>query len=274
MNDQAMKTFLLSLLLVPAFSAFASPKQSAPKVKTPAPTTSPALIAPPIPSPPAQAAPPVQPIQPAPPPAIPSPIAPGLVPAPPPPAPPPPSSSPSDEDGLLPAPKLDHFAALWEKSLFTSHELPAPEAEAPAGPIFTESLTLMGMYEINNQVRAVLQDKTTSLMTEAGIGSDNEEGIRIVQINPGPSQEKTRIQLKKGNQTGWVTFSDAPAAPVQQMNAGGANQPGGAKPTFVQPNQAPAAPMQVPVSPPQAPQPSSGFKPPPASGGAPMPPGI
>lgn len=129
-------------------------------------------------------------------------------------------------------PKLDHFAPLWERSIFTTKDLPAPEA--PGGSNFADNLSLSGVYEIDGAVVAVLVDRTTSQVMEARIGSENEMGIKIRQVTPGASVDRTRIQLQKGDQAGWVTFADPlasqPAEVVQkaviptQKSVGGASQ--------------------------------------------------
>jgi len=132
-------------------------------------------------------------------------------------------------------PKPDHFAPLWERSIFTTKDLPAPEA--PGGPNFADNLSLSGVYEIDGGVVAVLVDRTTSQVTEARIGSENEMGIKIRQITPGASLDKTRIQLQKGDQAGWVTFADL---------ASGAAQPAEVVQRAVIPAQSPAAVSPVP----------------------------
>lgn len=111
-----------------------------------------------------------------------------------------------NDDAPVPFPKLEHFAALWERSIFTTRDLPSPDA--PSGPNFAENLSLSGIYEIDGAVVAVLVDRTTSQVMEAHIGSENEQGIKIRSVTPGASVDKTRIQLQKGDQAGWVTFGD------------------------------------------------------------------
>ncbi len=119
----------------------------------------------------------------------------------------------------VPFPPLNHFAKLWERSIFTTRDLPSPDA--PAGPGFTEQLSLAGIYEVDGAVVAVLVDRTTSLISEARIGSENEMGIKIRKVAPGSTMDKTRIQLQKGDQAGWVSFSemvDAPPSPAPAAN--------------------------------------------------------
>ncbi len=109
-------------------------------------------------------------------------------------------------------PELGHYEPLWKKSLFTTRDLPSPDA--PAGPIFTDSLSLSGVYEVDGEVVAVLVDRTTSTFSEARLNVENEAGIKIRKITPGASMDKTRVQLQKGDQAGWVTFSDLPSGPA------------------------------------------------------------
>jgi hypothetical protein len=103
-------------------------------------------------------------------------------------------------------PKLEKFEQLWKHSIFTTKDLPAPED--PGAPNFADNLSLSGVYEIDGGVVAVLVDRTTSQVTEARIGSENEMGIKVRQVTPGASVDKTRIQLQKGDKTGWVGFGD------------------------------------------------------------------
>ncbi len=136
----------------------------------------------------------------------------------------------------MPFPKLEHFAALWERSIFTTKDLPSPDA--PAGPNFADNLSLSGIYEIDGGVVAVLVDRTTSQVMEARIGSENEMGIKIRKVTPGESVEKTRIQLQKGDQAGWVSFADPSAA-----------QPAEVIQRAVIPTQAPSASATPPIPP-------------------------
>lgn len=118
------------------------------------------------------------------------------------------------QDAPVPFPELKHFSPLWERSIFTTRDLPSPDA--PTGPIFTDSLSLAGVYEVDGAVVAVIVDKTNSLISEARIGSENENGIKIRKVTPGATMDKTRVQLQKGDQAGWISFSDLPmgAAPA------------------------------------------------------------
>jgi len=116
------------------------------------------------------------------------------------------------EEPPVPFPELLHYAALWERSLFTTRDLPSPDA--PAGPIFTDSLSLAGVYEVDGQVVAVLVDRTTSLISEARIGAENENGVKIRKVTPGATMDKTRVQLQKGDVAGWVGFTEMSAAPA------------------------------------------------------------
>lgn len=125
-------------------------------------------------------------------------------------------------------PKLERFEPLWKRSIFTTKDLPSPDA--PTGPNFADNLSLSGIYEIDGAVVAVLVDRVTSQVMEARIGSENEMGIKIRQVTPGASVDKTRIQLQRGDQAGWVSFADPAAA-----------QPSEVVQRAVIPTQAPAA---------------------------------
>lgn len=116
------------------------------------------------------------------------------------------------EDAPAPVefPKLEKFETLWKRSIFTTKDLPSPDA--PTGPNFADNLSLSGIYEIDGGVVAVLVDRVTSQVMEARIGSENEMGIKIRQVTPGATVDKSRIQLQKGDQAGWVSFADPAAA--------------------------------------------------------------
>jgi hypothetical protein len=113
----------------------------------------------------------------------------------------------------VPFPKLEQFAALWERSIFTTKDLPSPDA--PTGPNFADNLSLRGTYEIDGGIVAVLVDRITSQVIEARIGSENEMGIKIRAVKPGATDDKTRIQLQKGDQAGWVSLDDPAAQPAE-----------------------------------------------------------
>ncbi|MDZ4403820.1 hypothetical protein [Prosthecobacter sp.] len=168
----------------------------------------------------------------------------------------------------MPFPKLEHFAALWERSIFTTKDLPSPDA--PAGPNFADNLSLSGIYEIDGGVVAVLVDRTTSQVMEARIGSENEMGIKIRKVTPGETVDKTRIQLQKGDQAGWVSFADPSAsqpAEVIQRAVIPTQAPGKAASTAAAPNPilpqrrtlntAPALPNNPLLPPPSMPIPTT-----------------
>jgi hypothetical protein len=121
------------------------------------------------------------------------------------------------DDTPVPFPKLEHFAALWERSIFTTKDLPSPDA--PTGPNFADNYNISGTYEFDGAVTFVLVDKTTSQFMEARIGSENEFGIKVRAVKPGETVDKTRIQLQKGDQAGWVSFADLAAAPPVEVRS-------------------------------------------------------
>lgn len=112
-------------------------------------------------------------------------------------------------------PKLDHFEPLWKRSIFTTKDLPSPDV--PTGPNFADNLTLLGTYEIDGALVAVLSDRVTSQVTEARIGSENELGIKVRKVVPGETMDKLRIQLQKGDQAGWVGLADQSANPPAEV---------------------------------------------------------
>lgn len=119
------------------------------------------------------------------------------------------------EDSPVSFPALEHYEKLWKESLFTTREL--PPVDAVAGPSFTDQLSLTGLYEVDGAVVAVIVDRSTSQILEARIGSDNEAGMRVRKVNPGATIEKTRVQLQKGDQAGWITFAETPALPTEPV---------------------------------------------------------
>ena len=130
------------------------------------------------------------------------------------------------DDAPLAFPPIEHYAKLWENSMFTTKSLPPPD-DAPKGPIFTDNLTLVGIYEVDGAVAGVVLDKTTSLVTEVRIGAENEQGVKIARVNPGSTPDKTRLQLQKGDEAGWVSFAVESAAPAGQPAQSTPGSPGG-----------------------------------------------
>ena len=124
------------------------------------------------------------------------------------------SASSAADQAPVETPALQHYSALWERSIFTTKDLPSPDT--PTGPIFTDNLGLSGIYEVDGQVVAVLVDRTTSQFSEARIGSENEQGVKIRKVQPGATMDKTRVQLQKGDIAGWVTFSEATNNPAAE----------------------------------------------------------
>lgn len=199
------------------------------------------------------------------------------------PATPPAPAEPVDKDCPVVVPPLDHYAKLWTKSLFTSRALPPPEA--PAGPNFTDNLSLSGTYEEKGKLTAILIDKSTSGVVLAYIGEDNPEGFRIVKVQPGALPDQMRLQLQKGSQFGWVGFStdvqgEVPAAaPASPLGTRSAIPPSPGRGFNNNPNRIPGPPARnavpqaaAPVfTAPPAPQPSPAASPAPSlRGGAPQ----
>lgn len=165
-----------------------------------------------------------------------------------------PTAKPAEEkadDSPAKLPKLDHFARLWTDSLFTTRALPMPDV--PAGPSFVDNYTLSGTLEDRGKMVAILIDKTTSNVVEAYIGKDNDAGFRIAKIEPGETADKMRIQLQKGNQSGWLGFVDAGPSdggmPTQNP------PPQTAGPLATRPGNAPPVRRATPIVPPQIAQP-------------------
>jgi hypothetical protein len=128
-------------------------------------------------------------------------------------------SVPSFAEEPVPFPKLETYASLWERSLFTTKDLPAPDA--PAGPSFADNLSLSGVYELQGEVVALIVDKTTSQVFQAKIGSENEIGVKVRKIDGEITSAKIRVQLQKGDQVGWVTLSDGSGAPSETIAPAG-----------------------------------------------------
>ncbi|MGV3663094.1 MAG: hypothetical protein ACO1TE_23110 [Prosthecobacter sp.] len=175
-------------------------------------------------------------------------------------------------------PKLAHFEPLWKRSIFTTKDLPSPDL--PTGPNFADNLSLSGVYEIDGAVVAVLVDRVTSQVMEARIGSENEVGIKIRKVTPGETVDKTRIQLQRGDQAGWVGFVDGAEQPAEVVQKAVIPTQQGAAPAAPAPNGAPPprrvigpAPTAVipPVNP-ILPPPPPAARPPSAVNDVPLPP--
>lgn len=116
-------------------------------------------------------------------------------------------------------PKVEAFAALWERSLFTTKDLPA--ADVQAGPGFADTLSLCGVYELQGEVVALIVNKTTSHVFQAKIGSENEIGVKVRKIDGEITSAKIRVQLQKGDQVGWVTLSEGVGTPAETIAPAG-----------------------------------------------------
>ncbi len=121
------------------------------------------------------------------------------------------------DDTPVPFPKLEHFAPLWQRSIFTTKDLPSPDA--PTGPNFADNYNISGVYEFDGAVTFVLADRTTSQFMEVRIGTENEFGIKVRAVKPGETVETTRVQLQKGDQVGWVGVAEAAAPAVEVRSA-------------------------------------------------------
>ena len=156
-------------------------------------------------------------------------------------------------DTPVPFPELKHFAPLWERSVFTTKDLPAPEVVG--GPSFIDNLSLSGMYEIQGEVVAMIVDKSTSSVFSVKIGSENEVGIKIRKITGDITDSKTRIQLQKGEQVGWLSQSDGlSGAPTETVRPAGVPAAAGAEnaqpmapAAAVRPRLSPGAPAGLPT---------------------------
>lgn len=169
-------------------------------------------------------------------------------------------------------PELEHYNALWEKSLFTSRALPKPPA---TGPSFADGLTLVGIYEIDGRKIAVVMDKATSQVLEVSSILDKTTGMQMLELDTGSSPYKARIQIQRGSETGWVEMADAilsgPKSP--DIRSGSTSAPPPIISTPIEP--APPPPNARSLSSPPniiAPKDASSPAAPPASGDAPLPP--
>lgn len=164
-----------------------------------------------------------------------------------------PTHAEDTSDTPVPFPELKHFAPLWERSVFTTKDLPAPEVVG--GPSFIDNLSLSGMYEIQGEVVAMIVDKSTSSVFSVKIGSENEVGIKIRKITGDITDSKTRIQLQKGEQVGWLSQSDGlSGAPTETVRPAGVPAAAGAEnaqpmapAAAVRPRLSPGAPAGLPT---------------------------
>ena len=175
-------------------------------------------------------------------------------------------------DAPVRVPPMQHYAKLWSNSMFTTRAMALPAA---SGPIFTDNLSLSGTFEDNGKLTAILIDRTTSNIVQAYIGEDNAEGFRISKIEPGPTPDKVRLQLQKGNQVGWVSFSEVTQTPtpVAPANALGTRAAAPEPPVGVQVPNPLLPPPPATSSVPEPPSPNLRNTPPPVlSGDPPLPP--
>ncbi len=166
-------------------------------------------------------------------------------------------------------PELEHFSPLWEKSLFTSRSLPKPPA---TGPSFADGLTLVGIYEIDGRKIAVVMDKATSQVLEVSSTLDKSSGMQMLELDPGTSPYKARVQIQRGSETGWVGMADAMLSGPKSPDIRAGQAPAPAPAPAVEPAPPPASVRSLP-SPSIIPAPGSNEPTPsPANGDAPIPP--
>lgn len=166
----------------------------------------------------------------------------------------------------VPLPPLDHFELLWKSSLLTSRTMEQP---SPVGPSFADGLSLAGIFQIDGRPVAVVMDKTTSQFMEVSSEPGGAQGMQIVKIEEGATPDRARVQIQRGNESGWVKMTDSPvpaAGPAtgeRSIGTMGKSSP-----------QAPPVPAPVaPVPPSKVVPPSGPSAPPPAiNGDAPLPP--
>lgn len=168
--------------------------------------------------------------------------------------------------------ELEHYSPLWEKSLFTSRALPKPPT---SGPSFADGLTLVGIYEIDGRKIAVVMDKSTSQVLEVSTNLDKASGLQMLELDPGTSPYKARVQIQRGSETGWVGMADAMlSGPKSPDIRAGLNF---APPSIISP---PIEPVPPPLNARSLPSPQNIIAPingstpasPPANGDAPLPP--
>lgn len=173
---------------------------------------------------------------------------------------------PGAKTAPVPMPALDRFKPLWNKSLLTARTI---EPSAPGGPSFADGLALAGIFEIDGRTVAVVMDKTSSQFTEVTAEPGGPHGMQIVKIEEGATPDRTRVQIQRGHESGWIRMGDAPAsAPglsTGERSNGTMAKPGPQLPANPPPGPAPAA-VQVPAQPGQRGQPQ------PDNGDAPHPP--
>lgn len=166
----------------------------------------------------------------------------------------------------VPQPPLEHYEPLWKSSLLTSRTMEHP---SPSGPSFADGLSLAGIFEIDGRPVAVVMDKTTSQFTEVRAEPGGVQGMQIVKIEEGTTPDKARVQIQRGNETGWVKMTDAPVPAGGPASGEHSIGTMGKPPLQASPMPAPF----VPPSPSKVPPPTGGGSPSPlVSGDAPLPP--
>jgi hypothetical protein len=118
---------------------------------------------------------------------------------------------------------VDRYQPLWAKSPFT---LESVEVAPQAG--FADDLALIAVVTLADTPYATIMNKKTqqrSMVTS----KENKDGISLVSLNRSDKLEATSVVLKKGGETGTISYDPnllrAPAVPAAAPPPPQANQP-------------------------------------------------
>jgi hypothetical protein len=124
--------------------------------------------------------------------------------------PPPPPPLPPE----VKKPELAHFQSLWNKSIFTTHELPEPIPEPPEIPVddsWARSLVLSGWVELNGQVTAYVHylEDGRILALDVGEPADDPDGLEVVEVQGTDTCLDLKALVRQGGQEAWIKPRDA-----------------------------------------------------------------
>jgi hypothetical protein len=110
-------------------------------------------------------------------------------------------------------PGLAHFQSLWNKSVFTTHELPEPIPETPEIPeddSWARSLVLAGWVELNGQSTAYLHYLEDGRILALGVGepADDSEGLEVVEVQGTDTCLDLKALVRQNGREAWIKPRD------------------------------------------------------------------
>ncbi len=111
-------------------------------------------------------------------------------------------------------PELAHYQSLWNKSVFTTNELPEliPEPqEIPVDDSWARSLVLAGWVDLNGQATAYVHYLEDGRILALGVGepADDPDGLEVVEVQGTDTCLDLKALVRQNGQEAWIKPRDA-----------------------------------------------------------------